>query len=451
VGRVSVDVHNEAARALGQHLGQPDPRIGDRLEGEMRELAAAEHFEAAGRRRDQLKALEVIGRRQRVLGAAGWDRVAVALWRETGRIAVACVHVVDGAVAQADTYASADDPVLSDQEALVAVLAELALPAGVTPVTVWQTTASRRARGARERGLLAFALSQARSAWDADTTPAHAEPADLAEALARLAQLLGLPGPLRHIECMDVSHTQGRHTVGSVVSLRDGVVQHRDFRVVHLKDVDGDDYAAMHELVRRRTSGRRLGLDTLPDLVLIDGGPGQVAAALAAFTANGLLAANASPAAPGDVGVDGPDSPLVGPALAGLAKRFEELWPVGASRPLSLSPHDPVLRMLTSARDHAHRHALHASRRRRERAALRTGLDDVDGVGAARRKALLAHFGTLDAIARAPVTELETVSGIGPGLARRIAAHFDGTVDAVAGRPGQTPETTAGACDDAAG
>lgn len=428
VGRVSVEAHNAAAGALTAHLRQPDPRIGERLDAEMRALADGEHFEAASRRRDQLKALEVIGRRQRVLGGAGWDRVAVACRRNGERMAVACTRVLDGAVTLVETYVSADDPMLDEQETLTAVLAELALPAGAIVITAQATSSSRRARGERERGLLAFTSTQAQVACEADAPTPSVDPAEQAQALARLAELLRVAGPLRRVECMDVSHTQGRHTVGSVVTLCDGVAHREEFRAVHLRDVGGDDYAAMRELVQRRTSGRRLGLDALPDLLLIDGGPGQVAAALDALLGSGLVPANHDDA-PGLVAAG---THTIGPVLAGLAKRFEELWPVGAERPVLLGMRDPVLRTLTAARDHAHHHALGASRRRRERAALRTGLDDVVGVGPTRKRALLARFGTLDAIARAPLAELAAVAGIGPGLAQRIHDHFHGATPVAA-------------------
>ena len=430
IGRVSVAEHNEAALALINHIRRPDPCINDRIEAEMRSLAADENFEAASRRRDQIKALDVLEQRQRVLGPGGWDRVAVSLWRDGDRMALALTHVNDGAVSQVDTYISVDDPMLSDDEAMSLVLPSLDL-GGIQPLTSQLTAMSRKARGDRERGLLAFTQAQARSACERELTATRDDPSVSAEALARLSLLLGVSGPLRRIECMDVSHTQGRHTVGSVVVFYDGVARREEFRVAHLQDVDGDDYAAMRELVTLRTSGRRLGLTQLPDLLLIDGGPGQVAAAFEALNANGLLPSNHdSGVVSGSANVARTPQSVhgleTGPALAGLAKRFEELWPVAATRPVLLGAHDPVLHLLTSVRDHAHRHALDANRRRRERDALRTGLDSIPGVGAARRRALLSRFGTLDAVARAPVEELEGVTGVGRQLAQRIALHFSG-------------------------
>jgi excinuclease ABC subunit C len=418
----------------------------------MRSLAAEENFEAAGRRRDQVKALDVLEQRQRVLGPEGWDRVAVSLWRDGDRIAVALTQVSDGAVSQVQTYLSVDDPMLSDDEAMTLVLPSLDL-GDVRPLTSQTTALSRKARGDRERGLLAFTLAQARAGCEREITPTRDDPSASAEALARLALLLGVSGPLRRIECMDISHTQGRYTVGSVVVFHDGVARREEFRVVHLQDVDGDDYAAMRELVTRRTSGRRLGLVQLPDLLLIDGGPGQVAAALDALNTNSLIPVNhnsgraassadasGSAASSDSINVahstESTHGPETGPALAGLAKRFEEIWPVNATRPVLIGAHDPVLHLLTSVRDHAHRHALDANRRRRERDALRTGLDSIPGVGSARRRALLARFGTLDAVARAPVEELEGVTGVGPQLARRIVEHFSGLHEGYCDPPG---------------
>jgi excinuclease ABC subunit C len=146
-----------------------------------------------------------------------------------------------------------------------------------------------------------------------------------------------------------------------------------------------------------------MGLGDYPDVMLIDGGPGQLAAALEAAEA-------------GDV-----QNP---PIFVALSKRYEELHVPGMRQPVRLAPDDPTLLLLTAARDAAHDNGLQAHRRRRDREALRTGLDGVPGLGAGRRKALLLRFSTLDAVASASVAELTQVHGIGPELGRRIYATF---------------------------
>jgi excinuclease ABC subunit C len=164
------------------------------------------------------------------------------------------------------------------------------------------------------------------------------------------------------------------------------------------------------------------------DLLLIDGGPGQV---LAAIEGRAEAAVEAT-----ELGVS--DWDPVGVPIMGLAKRFEELWPEGATTPVRLEANSALLLLLRHARDEAHRHALGGNRRQRERAAVRTGLEEVPGLGPVRRKALLTRFGTLDAIAAAPVEELAAVPGVGFALAARIRAAFTGQAPASM-TPGDAP------------
>lgn len=419
-------LHRARTDEMILHLRRPGATVRETVEARMHELADAQMFEAAAHVRDHAKALETLERRQRVVGPAGWAGDVVAYERDGERLTLVVVRVDGGGVVGVETYLSPDDPMLDETEILEAALptvAELRLPA----IAVVASASSRKPRGDRQRGLLTFAKAQLAEAGTRSTPLIVADSATMAETLAHMAARLGVTGPIRRIECVDISHTRGRHTSGSLVTLVDGQPRHDQFRVAHLRDVEGDDYAAIGELVRRRLRGRRMGLPALADLLIIDGGPGQVEAARRAMAETGFRPANDQ---------DDSDTQLAtGPVLIGLAKRFEEIWPVRAQRPLTLPADDPVLLMLQRARDHAHRHALDSNRRRRERAALRTGLDDIPGVGPSRRKALLARFGTLDAVARAGLDELAATAGIGPTLAERMVAFFtDGAAHPNTGR-----------------
>jgi excinuclease ABC subunit C len=406
--RVSVEQHREAAEELAKFLRKPDTQRAAKLGTEMALFAEQEQFEAAARRRDQLRALEVINERQRLVGPSNWNREIVAVRRDESRVVVAVTTVRDGRICSVETYAVPNDPNIEDHELLEAVLSQLGDGRRVTETA---TATSRRARGARERGLVNFTATQAAEALRREPVRRSTDRAELATALRRLAEMLQHGGPLVRIECMDISHTKGSQTVGAVVVLENGEPNRREYRTLHLGDFNGDDYAAISELVARRFSAKAMGMSGPPDLLLIDGGPGQVASAERALA---------------DLGVT--------VTLAGLAKRLEEIWPAGSRTPLLLEPDDQALRLLTLVRDEAHRHAIGTHRRLRGRAALKTGLDGVAGLGKQKREALLARFGSLDAVASLPETELATVPGIGPVLARRIREALTGDAANTGGR-----------------
>jgi excinuclease ABC subunit C len=421
----AVTEHASAAERLVAHLKNPDRRLAEETETLMHAEAARENFESAGALRDRLRALEVIGRRQRVTQEPGWNRRAAVLRRDGDRMVLAVARAEDGSVAAVDIYHAETDWERDDFGNLEAAVGQIPVPAVVIEgrdgllITENTVTGGRRARGERERALLSFAANQAEEALRTVRTTPVRDVAGRLEAVEAVRERLGIDSA-RRIECIDISHTAGREAVGSLVVLEDGVAVRGQFRALDLGTTDGDDYRAIEETVRRRFTGRRLGLPTLPEVLLIDGGPGQVAAA-----ARGLEAAAVQPA---NHGGDGP-------YLLGIAKRFEELWPLGNERPLLLGQDDRELLLLVAARDLAHSNGVAHHRRRRDRRAGRTLLDDVDGLGPARRRALLAHFGTLDALGAAPAQEIATVRGIGDGLAGRIwAALHPGTPD-----PG-TPE-----------
>lgn len=411
--------HAEAAERLIAHLKNPDRRVAEETADLMHAEASRENFESAAALRDRLRALEVIGRRQRVTQAPGWNRQAAVLRRDGDRMVLAVVRAENGSVTAVDIYHAETDWERDDTGNLEAAVGQL--PDQVTGaaeqreallVTEEQVIGGRRARGERERALLSFAANQAEEALRAARSGPVRDTAGRLESVDALRERLGIDSA-RRIECIDISHTAGRQAVGSLVVLEDGVPVRAEFRALDLGDTDGDDYQAMEETVRRRFTGRRLGLSALPQILLIDGGPGQVAAAARGLEAADLQAKNQG----GD-----------GPYVLGIAKRFEELWPLGNERPLLLGQDDRELLLLVSARDLAHSNGVAHHRRRRDRRAGRTLLDDIAGLGPARRRALLAHFGTLDAIAAAPAQEIAAVRGIGEGLAGRVwAALHPGT------------------------
>ena len=224
------------------------------------------------------------------------------------------------------------------------------------------------------------------------------------EALYSLQGSLNLERVPRAIVGFDVSSIQGADAVGSAVWFESGQPHKAEYRRFMIRSVEGvDDYAAMQEIVGRYFT-RRLEEDRrLPDLVLIDGGKGQLSAAAQALERAGV-----------------PDLPA-----ASLAKREELIFTLDRSEAIRLSRREPGLRLLQQVRDEAHRFGLEYHRARRSRRTLRSGLLEIPGVGPARQKALIKAFGSLRAVKQATAEEIAQVPGIGPALAEQIARHLE--------------------------
>ena len=221
------------------------------------------------------------------------------------------------------------------------------------------------------------------------------------EALTALAGRLELEEPPRRIEGFDVSNFQGAQTVASLVVCEEGRMLKREYRSFNIKGLDGpDDFLAMRQAVSRRYRRRLEEIGEMPDLILVDGGRGQVNAAYEALA---------------ELGVE--ETPLVG-----LAKREEEIYRVELPQPLRLARSDPALRLLQQIRDEAHRFAVDRHRRRRRRRALRSRLDEIPGIGPKRRRELLRRFGSLEGVRAAPLEELE--AALGPVVGRRVHRFF---------------------------
>jgi excinuclease ABC subunit C len=265
-------------------------------------------------------------------------------------------------------------------------------------------------RGAK-RGLIAHALQNAREALSRRL----AESASQRRLLEGLAEALGLDAPPERIEVFDNSHVAGKHAIGAMIVVgADGFVKnaYRTFTIKNTDIAPGDDYAMMREVLTRRFA-RALKEDperahgAWPDLVLIDGGQGQLAVAREVFQELGIddvaIAAIAK----------GPDR------HAGRERIF-----LPERAPLQLEPRDPVLYFLQRMRDEAHRFAIGSHRAKRTKATTRSVLDDIPGIGARRKKALLHHFGAAGAVAQAGRADLEAVEGISKGIANKIYDWF---------------------------
>jgi excinuclease ABC subunit C len=275
----------------------------------------------------------------------------------------------------------------------------------------------RAAERGEKRRILELAERNARLALDEERLRAERRRSNRVEALERLQLALGLDVPPIRIECFDISNLGGTHTVASMVVFEGGAPKKADYRRFTIRTLEdaSDDYAAMAEVLSRRYAQWERQADisphdpeynasfaALPNLVVIDGGKGQLAAGLGplrGFRERGVT-------------------------VVSLAKRIEEVFIPGRTAPLVLDHSTPELQLLQRVRDEAHRFAITHHRTRRDKAMTRSLLDELPGVGPARKRALLAHFGTPDAVVAASREELQAVPGLPAKVARELHGHL---------------------------
>jgi len=409
-------------------------RSGELAQGLRAEMdAAAERldFETAARRRDQLGAIEKIADRQRVLVHSRSDEDLVA-WSRSGRSAyVEVAHVREGRMVGHDGHALEGAAELADEDVLRAFLLQyyasathvprsIVLPA-VLPQGEEVTAFLSHRRGAPaslhvpRRGRLKALLDQltetAQEALEQDRIRAAYDHDRTGPMLESLAQALELESPPRRIECFDISNLQGESAVGSMVVFEEGRPSPENYRSFKIRLAEGpNDFAMMREMLQRRfdrlesalrrsAAGEALdrSFASRPDLVIVDGGKGQLGVAVAVLEAAGFA-----------------DVPVFG-----LAKEREEVFAPGRPAPIVQEHDSPGLFLLQRIRDEAHRFAITHHRRVRTRRALSSPLDSVEGIGPARKRALLRRFGSLDAIRAASPGEL-AASGIPARVAARL-------------------------------
>jgi excinuclease ABC subunit C len=443
-GVVSPTEHRELVDGLADFLdGRTGPVLDD-LEARMRDAATEQRYEVAARLRDQLEAARRATAKQQVVWPESVDFDALALsddeleaaahvfvvrggrlvgqrgWIVEKSAGMSRSELVTGCVVAFYEDRSDDVPPLvlvphapDEADALIGLLTDLRLASG-------------RGRGARvtvmvpqrgpRREFLATVEQNARQHLQRTRMRRASDLASRSAALDDLRSHLGLEeAPLR-IECFDISHLGGTEVVGSMVVMEDGLPRPQAYRRFKLRVDANDDPAAMREVVRRRferllteqaepldaESSRRRSFAYPPQLVIIDGGPTQLAAALEGVA----------------------DLPLDGVAFVALAKRFEELWLPGQERPVVLPRGSEALYLVQRVRDEAHRFAITYQRSRRTRTVRGSTLEDVPGIGPGRRQALLRRFGSVTAIRSASDDELLAVKGVSPTLVAALRDHL---------------------------
>ena len=435
VGYVSKEEYGELIDRVIEFLSGETRPVLRELERQMQQAAGEERFEDAARYRNRLYAIRHLAERQAADRRSVGSVDVIGIAAEGDRAAVQVFPLRDGKLVDRHGFHLEN----VEGQDIAAVLEAFALeyygsspsipPQLVVPRDAGDTGALEQflseRRGSRvevrtpERGekkrLQELAAQNARVALESDAIQAEQKRLRRVEALEELRETLNLESlPLR-IECYDISNIQAESPVGSMVVFQDAVPKKAHYRKfgVRLLEAGPDDFAAIEEVVSRRFA--RLGdaasadydesFAGVPNLVVIDGGKGQLSAALSAMQAY--------------------DLPRV--AVISLAKRAEEVFVPGRPDPIVLPRESPGLQLLQRVRDEAHRFALGFHRQRRETRARGSIFDDLQGVGPARRRALLRHFGSAERLLEASREELEGVPGVPAKTARSIYSQLHKT------------------------
>ncbi len=405
-----------------------ETKLLDLLKKRMAEVAENLEFEEAARLRDQIAAIETTVEKQRMVSADFRDQDVFGLHREDDQVQVCILRIREGKTLGTKKFptvrtAASDAEVLSSllrqyYDGELFIPAEVVIPEAVEDGDVLVEWLSEKRgkkvelivphRGPR-RDLAAIARQNAEDIFKAERAVRMDEEA----AMALLRDKLRLHKLPRRIECVDISNLGGELPVGSLVSFEDGKPDKSGYRLFHVRGVEGpDDYASMHEVLRRRFEKR----EDLPDLLMVDGGRGQVSMAVTVMRELGIGGVDVIGLAKGSA----PGGEAGETHLRPSMKEQDHVYLAGRKDPVYIAKYPAALFLLQRIRDEAHRFAITHHRRRMEKRDMRSQLDDIPGVGASKKRALLRHFGDVSAIRRASREELETVPGITARLAGEI-------------------------------
>jgi excinuclease ABC subunit C len=418
--------------------GHTDPIV-NRLKKEMLAASNGLKFEKAATIRDQINAIEKVVEKQKVLSSDQVDSDVIAMARANGEACVQIFFIRSGKLIGREYFILEGTEDVNNSEVVSEFLKQFYVDAANLPRQVllpeeieehriieeWLNTRRGGAKvrikvpaSGQGRDLVQMATNNAvetltalRNQWQADTNKQT-------EALSELQQAFQMNEPPNRIECFDISNTQGTNSVASMVVFEQGVPNKKMYRRFNIQSVDGpDDFASMEEALTRRFKRWQSAQEQtevgkkndesfarLPDLLIVDGGKGQLSRAVKVVD---------------DLGLTGMF------ALAGLAKQEEELFFPHKSEPLILPRHSQGLYLVQRVRDEAHRFAITAHRARRTKEGLASRLDKVKGIGPARRKALLKQFGSIPNILAASDEQLAAVPGVNADVIASLRASLD--------------------------
>jgi excinuclease ABC subunit C len=416
----------EVLDILGGHVR----RAAQRIRAEMEDAATAMQYERAAELRDALGHLAKLDTQQKMIDISGSDRDVVGLARDGNEACGVVLKIREGKLLGREAI-FLDNLQDESDTAVVATLAtryytlesaasaeelppEILLPSDFEDRPILEALLRQRAgrvvralvpaRGEKVR-LIELAAQNARHLFEERKLLGTLGMDRAPDALYELQETLELSTVPRVIVCFDVSHTQGSETVASAVVFSGGKPDKSEYRRFRIKGVWGnDDFRSLEEAVARYFRRRQEEGKPLPDLVVIDGGKGQLGAARVALEAL-------------DLGHQ---------SIISLAKRDEEVFVPHRGDPIRLARRSPALRLLQRLRDEAHRFAITYNRKLRTRRTIQSELAEIPGVGAARQRALLEHFGSVRALRSASEEDVARVPGFGSGLARTVVRHVRG-------------------------
>ena len=432
VGRIASEPYDEIVAQARAFLSGKSRGLQQRLSRQMEAASQALEYEAAAVFRDRIRALTEIQAHQDINVRSLGNADVFAAARQVGQTCIQVFFYRSGQNFGNRTYFPAqarDEPAdrvlgaflgqfYTDKLPPPLILASHRPHQADLLAEALSLRAARRVRIATpqrggRRKLVDQAVENARDSLGRRLAGSEAQ----RRLLERVADLFGLDGPPQRIEVFDNSHISGTDALGAMIVAGPDGFRKGAYRKFNIRSTDiapGDDYAMMREVLHRRYA-RALREDpgregeTWPDLAIVDGGPGQLSAAAEVFA---------------DLGIE--TLPLVSIAKGPDRRAGRERFYTAGREPFTLPPDDPVLYFMQRLRDEAHRFAIGSHRARRSKAIRRSPLDEIEGIGARRKRALLNHFGSAVGVSRAGLTDLETVEGISKTVARRVYDHFHG-------------------------
>jgi excinuclease ABC subunit C len=440
IGQINQGNYRQMINDLCEFLqGRTEPIV-SRLQVEMEKAANEMNFEHAATIRDQLRAIENVVEKQKVISSEYIDSDVIAMARSKGDACVQVFFIRSGKLIGREYFLLEGTEDTPDASVMAQFLKQFYNQAPVVPEHVLLPHEIEEAqiikqwlnhksvgekveliipRQGQQKELVDMAAENAAETLSALQAQWHADTHKQEQALQELQATLNLTTPLNRIECYDISNIQGTAAVGSMVVFEQGVPKKSFYRHFNIRSVDGpDDFASLEEVLIRRFNrwkaaqesadvpGKKIdpAFALLPDLLIVDGGKGQLSRAVAVAERFDIF---------GRV-------PMVG-----LAKQNEELFLPGHAEPVILPRHSQGLYMIQRIRDEAHRFAITSHHKLHTRKGLASRLDAIQGIGPARRKKLIDHFGSIHDIQQASLEELTAVPGITQKLAETIKANLE--------------------------
>ncbi len=420
VGLADADEYSDMVRSVCLFLEGRTDEVEKTLEKRMEAAAENLQFELAARLRDQLKAVRRVAEKQNIVTGYG-DQDAVGMARSGLGVCVQVFLVRAGKMVGREHFLLTGSEAESDEALLSAFLKqyyyraafipkEILLPCPIEEQSVIEEWLTEQ-KGARvslllpQRGqkheIVQMAETNAEKYLADEAARIQTATEQTEGSVEELGRALGLTKKPWRMECFDISHIQGSETVASMVVFEGGVPKKSDYRRFKIKSAEGkpDDFLSMREVTTRRYG--KPDVEDMPDLIVIDGGLGQLGSALSIIRGAGHT------------------TPVIG-----LAKQFELIFVEGTSEPVELPRHSQALYLMQRIRDEAHRFAITYHRKLRGKRNLVSVLDHVEGIGPKRRKALWTHFGTLEKIKAATVEELTAVPGMSRPSAQAVYNFF---------------------------